>query len=139
MKPIHFLGILFVVVGYFAFKVFYPFLGTMTIAILLALATYKFHQYFLTKLPGRILPSLASTLVLGVIFFAPLVYIITNAATFVTQIDFGILHQTIANLKEWIEETIKEYHLLNIEEYTANFDINEIINWILQMLSLIHI
>ncbi len=135
MKSIHFLGILFLVVGYFAFRVFYPFLGTMTIAILLALATYKFHQYFLAKLPGRILPSLASTLVLGVIFFAPLVYIITNAATFVTHIDFSILHQTIANFKNWVEETIKQYHLLssNIEEYTADFDINAIINWILQM------
>ncbi len=134
MKPIHFLGLLFLVVGYFAFRVFYPFLGTMTIAILLALATYKFHQYFLAKLPGRVIPALASTLVLGLIFFAPIVYIITNAATFVTHIDFSILNQTITNIKQWMEETIKQYHLLaNLEEYTTNFDINELINWILQM------
>ncbi len=135
MKPIHFLGILFIVVGYYLFKVFYPFLGTMTIAILLALATYKIHLFFLQKLPGKVFPALLSTLSLALLFFAPIIYILTNAATFVSHIDFSILAKTIENTKEWLSEFIKNHQLfeqMNTQEYTTQIDINKIVNWAIQ-------
>ncbi len=136
MKPIHFLGLLFLIVGYFAFKVFYPFLGTMTIAILLAIATYKIHQYFSIKIPSRVLAALASTILLGIIFFAPIIYILTNAASFVTHIDFDILNQSVNSFKQWLESTIKEYHILsNYQEYTAQIDLAKIVNWLIQTAS----
>ncbi len=135
MRPIHFLGILFVVVGYFLFKVFYPFLNTITIAVLLSLATYKINRSLRERLPGRIAPALASTSILGVIFFAPLIYIITNAATFVAAIDFTILSESMQSFKEWLNSFIKSHELLNIQdigEYTAQIDINSIVNWLIQ-------
>ncbi|MRI58785.1 MAG: AI-2E family transporter [Epsilonproteobacteria bacterium] len=135
MRPIHFLGILIVIVGYFLIKVFQPFLGTITIAVLLALATYKIHKYFLQRLPGKILPAFVSTLILGVIFFAPLIYIITNAASFVAGIDFGVLSQTIENTKAWLGEFIRSHEIFsnqNFNDFTAQIDINSIVNWIIQ-------
>ena len=135
MRPIHFLGILFVLVGYFLIKVFQPFLGTITIAVLLALATYKIYRYLLQRLPGRVLPAFVSTLILGIIFFAPLVYIITNAATFVAGIDFGVLSQTIESAKEWLNNFIKSHEILGSQSFTditAQIDINSIVNWIIQ-------
>ncbi|SMC09038.1 AI-2E family transporter [Nitratiruptor tergarcus] len=134
MKPIHFLGILIVVIGYYLFKVFSPFIGNITIATLLALATYKIHRFLLLKFPGRILPALLSTIILGVLFFAPLIYIITNAATFVAQIDFTHLKQTITETKKLIESTIASQNWLssiNMHEYTAQLDVNKIINWLI--------
>ncbi len=133
MKPIHFLGILIVVIGYYLFRVFSPFIGNITIAVLLALATSKMHRYFLAKFPGTILPALISTLILALIFFAPIIYIITNAATFVAQIDFAHLNQTMSEIKKWIASLLTSQdwlRSLQMSEYTAQLDINKIINWL---------
>ena len=135
MKPIHFLGILFLIVSYFLLKVFYPFLETIIIAILLALATYKMHAYFLRKLPGKILPALVSTLVLGLIFFMPIVYIITNAASFVSHIDFDLLNQTIIHTKEWIKNFLLENRWVEngtLQHYLQQIDIQNVVDWVLQ-------
>ncbi|BAF69485.1 AI-2E family transporter [Nitratiruptor sp. SB155-2] len=135
MKPIHFLGVLFLIVTYFVLKVFYPFLNTMIIAILLALASYKMHSYFMKKLPGQVLPATASTAVLAFIFFLPIIYIITNAATFVANIDFDLLKQTIAQTKNWIVQTLQHNSWIksdSLQKYFEQFDIQNIINWVIQ-------
>ena len=135
MKPIHFLGVLILVIGYYLFKVFNPFLGNITIAVLLSLATYKMHRYFLNKLPGKILPTILSTLILAVLFFAPIIYLITNAATFVAKLDFSMLAHFITQTKEWIKEIISSHEWLQSSlnsDYTAQIDVNKIINWIIQ-------
>jgi len=134
MKPIHFLGILIVVVGYFLFKVFEPFLETITIAVLLSLATYKMNKALLQKLPNILAASL-STFILGIIFFAPLVYILTNTANWVSNIDFNALSQTIENGKRWLKEIVENHEILkglNPDEFSAKIDINSLINWIIQ-------
>ncbi len=133
MKPIHFLGILIVVIGYYLFKVFSPFLGNITIAVLLSLATYKMHRYFLIKLPGRVLPTLISTAILALLFFAPMIYIITNAASFVAKIDFSLLSNFITQTKAWIKDVIASHHWLHTSsDYTTQIDVNKIINWIIK-------
>ncbi|NPA04353.1 MAG: AI-2E family transporter [Epsilonproteobacteria bacterium] len=135
MKPIHFLGLLIVVVGYFLFKVFEPFLETITIAVLLSLATYKLNKLLFLKLPNNIVAASVSTAILAIIFFAPLVYLLTNAANLVSSIDLNELSQTIENGKKWLKELAQNHEILkglNPEELTARVDINSLINWILQ-------
>ena len=131
MKPIHFLGLLFLVVGYFTYKVFSPYLATMTIATLLALATYKINKHFLQKLPGRILPATVSTLILGVIFFAPIIYIITNAATIVAHLDIESINKTFIFVKSWIRSFLEKNSFIStpmLKEALTSFDVNALIN-----------
>ncbi len=139
MKPIHFLAILFVVVGYFTYKVFSPFLSTMTIATLLALATYKISKHLLMKLPGRFLPALISTLILAVIFFAPIIYIITNAANLVAKIDIESIKSTFYLAKEAIIEFLDNHEIkLNALKESINaVDINSFINSIFKFATFI--
>ena len=133
MKPIHFLGILIIVIGYYLFKVFQPFLGNITIAILLSLATYKMHRYFLIKLPGKVLPTILSTAILALLFFAPIIYIITNAASFVAKLDFSFLANFITQTKAWLKDIISSHEWLQSSgDYTTQIDVNKIINWIIQ-------
>ncbi len=131
MKPIHFLGLLFFVVGYFTYKVFSPYLATMTIATLLALATYKINKLFLQKLPGRILPAAAGTLILAIIFFAPIIYIITNAASIVAHLDIESINKAFIFVKSWIESFLEKNSLANtpmLQETLTSFDVNALIN-----------
>ncbi len=135
MKPIHFILLLILVIGYYLYRVFSPYLGPITIAVLLSLATFKMHSYFLRKFPGRILPATLSTVVLAVIFFAPIIYLITNAATFVTHIDFGLIQKSVHETKAWIEDFIQTHHLLSgttPKEYLAKLDAGDIVNFIIQ-------
>ncbi len=135
MKPIHFLAFLFLVVGYFAYKVFQPYLPTITIATLLSLATYKIHKHFLAKFPGRILPALVSTLILTIIFFAPIVYIITNAASIVSHLDWASINKTFLFVKEWLKEFLAQNNLLDrpiVKETFQSIDIQSIVNSVVQ-------
>ncbi|BCD67517.1 AI-2E family transporter [Nitratiruptor sp. YY09-18] len=136
MKPIHFLGLLLLVVGYFLYQVFYPYISPITIAILLALATFKIHLFFAHKFSSRFIPSLLSTLLLAIIFFAPIIYIITNAATFVTKIDFSLMVESFEHLKQWLAEFLAEHKTffggVDMQSFTAKIDANSIINSIVQ-------
>ncbi len=135
MKPIHFLGLLFLVIGYFTYQVFSPYLPTITIATLLALATYKIHKHFLTRLPGRIFPALLSTFILAAIFFAPLIYIITNAASIVTHLDWASVNKTFLFVKEWLKEFLSQNNLLShpiIKEAFQSIDIQNIVNSVIK-------
>ena len=135
MKPIHFLLLLIFVIGYYLYRVFSPYIGPITIAVLLALATFKMHSYFLRRLPGRLLPAIASSLVLALIFFAPIIYLITNAATFVTHIDFGLISRSVEETKAWLGAFIHSHDYLStpaIKEYLAKLDPGDIVNFIIQ-------
>ena len=131
MKPIHFLGLLLVVVGYFLYRVFYPYLAPITIAILLALATFKIHLYLSGRFRSRFISSLLVTLLLAIIFFAPIIYILTNAASIVSKIDFSLVVQSVEQFKGWLAGFLHSHKSLfgsvDIQSYTAGIDVNTII------------
>ncbi|MRJ02443.1 MAG: AI-2E family transporter [Epsilonproteobacteria bacterium] len=136
MKPIHFLAFLFLIVGYFTYRLFSPYLETMTIAALLALATYKINKYFLTTLPGRVLPALLSTLILGAILFAPIIYIITNAASIVAYLDMESINRSFLFVKEWIREILDKSGAIDapiLKKTLASFDIKALVNSIVKV------
>jgi predicted PurR-regulated permease PerM len=103
----------------------------MVIAALLALATSKIYQIFLKRVPGRILPALTSTLILAIIFFAPLLYIITNAASIVSHLDIPTLQKGFIFIKEWIKELLERHSFIDLpmlKEAITSLDVNTIIN-----------
>jgi len=123
-----FFGTLFVIVLYWILRLYEPFLLTLTIASLLAIATYSINQRFLHITRNRIIAALLSTLLLSILFFAPIVYIITSISTTVNNFDTTIIQKTITYLSNINFQLPDSFAYLNpkIDEFFANFDLNNL-------------
>ncbi len=114
MKPQHFIILLLVVSGYFVYLVYEPFVQTIAIAVLLMLATLGISRRIGKSVKKRWKVSALMTLLLGVMFFAPLVYLINAAAILVVNIDANEIHahlrkielflQSISLPQKWLEQ-----------------------------------
>lgn len=127
MKSIHFLGILILLTGYFTYKVFYPFLETITIAVLLTISTYKINIFFINKLENKTVSAILSTIAISILFFAPIVYLITSAATTIANIDMDNIKDIYQNIYIWINDYISNNKYLkdtNILNYLEKIDLN---------------
>ena len=137
MKASHFITLLLLATGYFAYKIFYPFLETIVIAILLSLATYKINEYLFKRIKYKILAVLLSTFLISTLFFAPLIYLITNAATAITSIDISHIKEIYTNIYNWVVEYFSKNSFFNdyILKYIENIDINDTFQKLVQITS----
>lgn len=131
MKSTHFLGILILVIGYFTYKIFYPFLETITIAILLTVATYRINHFFIKKTRHKTISALLSTAAISILFFAPIVYLITSAATTIANIDINYIKEIYSNIHNWITDFVSQNRFFknsNILEFIEKIDLNETVH-----------
>lgn len=82
MKPQYFIAILFVASLYWMYLLYAPYLMAMTIAALLAISTSNIQEYFTKLFRSKLAASFVSSLLLAVLFFAPLGYFLANATSF---------------------------------------------------------
>jgi len=78
MKSQYFIAILFATSLYWMYLLYEPFLLVMTIAALLAISTANINNYFEELFSSRLLAAFASSLLLAILFFAPLGYFLTT-------------------------------------------------------------
>ena len=90
-----FFGGLFLVVLYWILKLYEPFLLTLTIASLLSIATYSINIKLLHVTKNRILTAFLSTTLLSMLFFAPIVYIITTIGVTASNFDMTIVEKIL--------------------------------------------
>lgn len=103
MKSSYFLGGLIFISFYWMGILYRPFLLNIVIAILLVLATTHIYNFVFRYLKYPIISSVASTLVIGTLFFAPIIYFITSIAIEFTQRDIVALIATMLDdLQLWI-------------------------------------
>ncbi len=108
MKPTYFLGILMLISLYWMQVLYHPFLLNIAIAILLVLATSHIYNFFFKHLKGPFAASLLSTLVVALLFFAPIVYFITTIAIQIVNIDLNILTHMLEQFKAWVNEDLPQ-------------------------------
>ena len=94
-----FLIAFFLVVLYWVIKLYEPFLVVITVATLLSIATYNINIYLKKHLKNRTLAATISTLLLFVLFFAPIIYIITSAGEVINKFDISLVDNTINYIK----------------------------------------
>lgn len=94
-----FLIALFLVVLYWIIKLYEPFLVVMTVATLLSIATHNINSYFRKHLKNRMFSATISTLILFILFFAPIIYIITSAGEIFNNFDNSLVDKTINYVK----------------------------------------
>jgi len=123
-----FFGAIFLIIFYWVLKLYEPFLLTLTIASLLSIATYSINLKFLNVTKSRVLAALLSTLLLSVLFFGPIVYIITSIGATVNNFDPAIIEKTVAYISSLDFKLPDTFSFLNpkIDEFFQNFDLTNL-------------
>jgi len=78
MKSQYFIAILFATALYWMYLLYEPFLMVMTIAALLAISTARINNYFEQLFSSRFFAASTSSLLLAILFFAPLGYFLAT-------------------------------------------------------------
>ena len=100
MKPQHLLIILFGGSLYWMYRLYEPFLLTMLIAALLAISTANVQRYFTNLTRSMFFGSLLSTLLLAMLFFAPLGYFLASFSVKLNNIDPTILTRIEVSMQD---------------------------------------
>jgi len=131
VKPQYFIAILFGTSLYWMYLLYAPFLLAMMIAGLLAISTVNIQTFFEKILKSEFKAAIVSTLLLALLFFAPLGYFLTTLTIKLNTLNPDIFldieafiinfidspPELLAFLKPYASDTLKE---LNISDMTTN-------------------
>ncbi len=131
MKPQFFVTILFATSLYWMYLLYAPFVLAITIAALLAISTANIQTYFESIFKNKLFSALTSSLLLAVLFFAPLGYFLTtltielNSLQAKTYIEMETYMRTFIEappeyllfLKPYALDALKE---MDINNFTTN-------------------
>ena len=118
MKPQYFIAILFATSLYWMYLLYAPFLMVITIAALLAVSTSTIHDYFERKLHSKLLAASLSSLLLALLFFAPLGYFLASLTIWLNHLEADTLHR----VEYYVQGLIKNppQYMLFIKPYLAD-------------------
>ncbi len=102
MNRSYFLFGLFLVVLYGVWYLYQPFLMPMFIASLLALATANLNLYISKYVTQKFFKAIIITLVLGVLFFAPLVYALNASTSIVNNFDPTVIDKIVGLKRDFV-------------------------------------
>jgi len=119
MKPQFFIAILFATSLYWMYLLYAPFLLSITIAALLAISTSNIQDLLEKYLKSKFISALISSILLAVLFFAPLGYFLTTLTIKLNNID----PDTLKQLENYIKLTIQTppQYLLFLKPYAMDF------------------
>jgi len=118
MKPQFFIAILFATSLYWMYLLYAPFLLVITIAALLAVSTTNIQEYFEKLFGYKFLAALVSSLLLAVLFFAPLGYFLATLTIQLNSIEPEMVEKIEVYVKHFFE-TPPEY-LLFLKPYLVD-------------------
>jgi len=87
-----------------AYSVYHPFLLSITVAILLTMATFNLSKKLVSWTNSAKISSAISTLLLSLLLFAPIVYLATVGVEYISQIDSAGIKDTIHTVKAFTKE-----------------------------------
>jgi predicted PurR-regulated permease PerM len=130
MKPQYFIAILFATSLYWMYLLYAPFLMVMTIAALLAISTASVHEYIESKVHSKLASALIASLLLALLFFAPLGYFLASLTMWLNSLEVGTIQkvelyvnsflvnppQYLLFIKPYVADLVKE---ININTITA--------------------
>jgi len=87
-----------------AYSVYQPFLLSITVAILLTMATFNLSKKLLSFTHSAKISSVISTALLSLLLFAPIVYLGTVGVDYISKLDNTGIKDTIHTVKVFIEE-----------------------------------
>jgi predicted PurR-regulated permease PerM len=123
-----FLAGIFLIVLYWMIKLYEPFLVTFVISCLLAIATYGINLKLLQLTRRNLLAAFLSTLLLSILFFAPIIYIITSVGGVVENFNPKIIEKIVAyiNQVDFAIPSSLSFVENDIREFFSNFDLKHL-------------
>lgn len=122
-----FLTFLTLIVGYFIYLTYKPYLLDIAIASLMAIAFGKFDYFISNKIKNRYLSSGIITFVFAFLIFGPIFYFLFTIGKFISQIDINQIMKVIndaKNLLNYLPENIA----IRVKEFITPDNINQIYN-----------
>jgi len=104
MKPQHFLMFLFIAAFYWMYLLYQPFLLSIMIASLLAISTANIQQRLEKITHSNLSAALLSSLLLALLFFAPLGYFLTEFTLRLKSIDPDSIRLLYEHLQKWVDD-----------------------------------
>ncbi len=98
-----FVLILFGLALWGAYSIYAPFLLSMVVAVLLAMATSNLTQYLATTLRSRKLATVIMVLLLILLILAPIIYIATTGVEYLTRLDQETIREIFAKTRSLTE------------------------------------
>jgi len=133
MKPIHFLSVVLVATLVILWQLFDPFLKSIFVALLLAISTNSIKQKIESKLNSKILVSISMTLLLGLLFFLPLLYFISTFLHYINIVDQDSLILIFEQIKEFVSKISNDYEFIkkHLQDFLNNIDIKSTVSQLL--------
>ena len=126
MKPQYFTGILFATALYWMYLLYSPFLLDITIAALLAISTANVQERFESLFKHKLIAAFLSSLLLAVLFFAPLGYFLAALTIKLNSLEPEALKNLQLYVRNFIDappiylEFLKPYMADAIKEFNVN-------------------
>ncbi len=132
MNNKNFIIALLLFVGYWIVYLYQPFLLTITVAALLALATYNINIKVTKVVKNKTLSAIISTFFLGLIFFLPLVYMINSLLVLLSHVDVSMIEKTINYLKTFSLPPYFDFLDPYLEKFMEGLDVKSITTMIFE-------
>ncbi len=126
MNRKYFLLGLFLLVLYGVWYLYRPFLMPMFIASLLALATSNLNVYFSKYIPFKTLRAFLMTLILGLLFFLPIVYALNASTNIVNNFDPAVVDKMVGLKKQFVVPDYLDFAKPYIKEFLDSLNSQEI-------------
>ena len=122
-KTDYIIAVLFILALVGAYSIYQPFLLSITVALLLTMATANMHNNFTSKVSSEHISATFLTLILFVILFVPIIYIATIGVQYLSSMDINIvtkithkimnLVQDIPILNDWLNDNLSDEKILD--------------------------
>jgi predicted PurR-regulated permease PerM len=135
LKAVYFLIAIAIVMIFFIVELFNPFLKSIIVSVLLAVATSSVTIYLENRFRSRILATSFMTVGLTALFFIPVLYCIFSFANFFNQVDQEVLINNLSDMKDFVQESSKDIVFLNdfLNDLTSKIDVGETVQNILSV------
>jgi predicted PurR-regulated permease PerM len=133
LKAAYFLIAIAVVMIFFMVELFNPFLKSICVSVLLAVATNSVTLYLENRLKSRMIATSFMTISLASLFFIPILYCIFSFANFFNQVDQQILIKNLNEMKIFVQKASSDLIILNdlLNDLTSKFDVTKTVQNIL--------
>ncbi|WP_297524611.1 AI-2E family transporter [Sulfurovum sp.] len=119
----------FTVIG--AYSIYKPFLLSLTVAMLLTMATYNLTKKMIKFFKSRKISAGIATLLLMLIIFAPIVYMATTGVGYISQLSvekinhvtavFKTFGEEIPIIKDWIATALSDEKIAGYIRYATSY------------------
>ncbi len=135
MRSVYFLVVIAAVAIFFMVELFSPFLKSMFVALLLAVATNSLTFLLENRLKSRAIATTFMTVTLAGIFFIPVMYCIFSFANYFKQFDQKLVMDFFKNIRSWVENMSNDFIFLKeqLNQILEKIDVGKLVENIISI------